>query len=139
MLKQQEVLGGYNPEDYQTERFYVASHDGVKVPVTIVYRKGMKQNGKNPLVLYGYGSYGNSMDTYFSSARISLLDRGFIWAIAHVRGGEEMGRQWYEDGKKLNKKNTFTILSLVANILLNRNLPPVTKCLPWAEVPVDCS
>ncbi len=107
LLKQQEVLGGYNPEDYQTERFYVASHDGVKVPVTIVYRKGMKQNGKNPLVLYGYGSYGNSMDTYFSSARISLLDRGFIWAIAHVRGGEEMGRQWYEDGKKLNKKNTF--------------------------------
>ncbi len=119
LLKQQEVLGGYNPDDYQTERFYVASHDGVKVPVTIVYRKGLKKNGKNPLVLYGYGSYGASMDTYFSSARISLLDRGFIWAIAHVRGGEEMGRQWYEDGKKLQKKNSFLDFIACGEYLVN--------------------
>ncbi len=107
LLKQQEVLGDYNPDDYQTERFYAPSHDGVKVPVTIVYRKGIEKDGNNPLLLYGYGSYGASMDTYFSSARISLLDRGFVYAIANVRGGEELGRHWYEDGKKLKKKNTF--------------------------------
>jgi oligopeptidase B len=107
LLKQQEVLGGYNPEEYQTERFYAPSHDGVMVPISLVYRKGLVRDGTNPIVLYGYGSYGISMDTYFSSARISLLDRGFIWAIAHVRGGEEMGRQWYEDGKKLKKMNSF--------------------------------
>ena len=107
LLKQQEVLGGYNPDDYQSERLYVPSHDGVMVPVSLVYKKGLQKNGTNPLVLYGYGSYGASMDAYFSSARLSLLDRGFVWAIAHIRGGEELGRQWYEDGKLLNKKNTF--------------------------------
>lgn len=107
LLKQQEVLGGYNPDDYQSERIYVSSHDGAQVPVSIVYKKGMKRDGGNPLVLYGYGSYGASMDAYFSSSRLSLLDRGFIWAIAHIRGGEEMGRMWYEDGKLLKKKNTF--------------------------------
>ncbi len=107
LLKQQEVLGGYNPDDYQSERLYATSHDGVKVPISLVYKKGLQKNGKNPLVLYGYGSYGASMDAYFSSARLSLLDRGFVWAIAHIRGGEEMGRQWYEDGKLLKKKNTF--------------------------------
>lgn len=107
LLKQQEVLGGYNPAEYVSERLYVPSHDGVMVPVSLVYKKGLQKNGKNPLVLYGYGSYGASMDVYFSSARLSLLDRGFVWAIAHIRGGEELGRQWYEDGKLLNKKNTF--------------------------------
>lgn len=107
LLKQQAVLGGYNQEDYISERIYVPSHDGVKVPVSIVYKKGLKRDGNNPLVLYGYGSYGASMDAYFSSSRLSLLDRGFIWAIAHIRGGEEMGRMWYEDGKLLKKKNTF--------------------------------
>ncbi len=107
LLKQQEVLGGYNPDDYASERLYVPSHDGVLVPLSIVYKKGMERNGQNPLVLYGYGSYGASMDAYFSISRLSLLDRGFIWAIAHIRGGEEMGRNWYEDGKLLNKKNTF--------------------------------
>ncbi|MBS4062788.1 MAG: S9 family peptidase [Bacteroidetes bacterium] len=107
LLKQQEVLGGYNPDGYQSERIYAISHDGTKVPISIVYKKGIKMNGQNPLVLYGYGSYGASMDAYFSSSRLSLLDRGFIWAITHIRGGEELGRQWYEDGKLLNKKNTF--------------------------------
>ena len=107
LLKQQEVLGGYNPNDYQSERIYATSHDGVKVPISLVYKKGLQKDGKNPLVLYGYGSYGATMDAYFSSARLSLLDRGFVWAIAHIRGGEEMGRQWYEDGKLLKKKNTF--------------------------------
>lgn len=107
LLKRQEVLGGYNPDDYQSERVYVTSHDGAKVPVSLVYKKGLQKDGQNPLVLYGYGSYGATMDAYFSSARLSLLDRGFVWAIAHIRGGEEMGRQWYEDGKLLKKKNTF--------------------------------
>jgi oligopeptidase B len=107
LLKQQEVVGGYDPSAYVSERVYATSHDGVKVPVSIVYKKGLAKDGKNPLVLYGYGSYGASMDAYFSSSRLSLLDRGFIWAITHIRGGEEMGRQWYENGKMLNKKNTF--------------------------------
>ncbi len=107
LLKRQEVVGGYHPEDYVTERLMVPSHDGVLVPVSIVYRKDMAKNEAHPLVLYGYGSYGSSLDAYFSVARLSLLDRGFIWAIAHIRGGEEMGRRWYDDGKMLNKKNTF--------------------------------
>lgn len=106
-LKQQEVLGGFNADDYVSERIYVKARDGVKVPVSIVYHKDFKKDGKQPLLLYAYGSYGSSMDPYFSSARLSLLNRGFAYAIAHIRGGEEMGRHWYEDGKLLKKKNTF--------------------------------
>ena len=108
LLKRQEVVGGFNPSDYVTERLMAPAKDGVMVPISLVYRKGLVKNGDNPLVLYGYGSYGNSMDAYFSISRLSLLDRGFVWAITHVRGGEEMGRRWYEDGKLLKKKNTFT-------------------------------
>jgi oligopeptidase B len=108
LLKQQEVVGEFNPSDYQSERHYITARDGARVPVSLVYRKGFKKDGTAPLLLYGYGSYGYSMDPYFSSVRLSLLDRGFVYAIAHIRGGEEMGRQWYEDGKLLNKKNTFT-------------------------------
>ena len=107
LLKRQEIVGGYEPSCYVTERHLAPSHDGVMVPISLVYKKGIKLDGSNPLVLYGYGSYGSSMDAYFSSARLSLLDRGFVWAIAHIRGGEELGRQWYEDGKLLKKKNTF--------------------------------
>ncbi len=107
LLKRQEIVGGYEPTDYVTERHFAPSHDGVMVPISLVYKKGMKNDGCNPLVLYGYGSYGSSMDAYFSVSRLSLLDRGFVWAIAHIRGGEEMGRQWYDDGKLLKKKNTF--------------------------------
>ena len=119
LLKQQEIVGGYNPNDYVTERLMAPSHDGVLVPISIVYKKGLDKNGQNPLVLYGYGSYGSSMDAYFSLARLSLLDRGFVWAIAHIRGGEEMGRQWYEDGKMLNKKNTFLDFIACAEHLIN--------------------
>jgi len=108
LLKQQEVLGDFNPEDYFTERLYATADDGTQIPISLVYKKGLKKDGKNPMVLYGYGSYGASMDATFRSERLSLLDRGFIWAIAHIRGGQEMGRQWYEDGKLLKKKNTFT-------------------------------
>jgi oligopeptidase B len=108
LLKQDEILGGFDSKNYQTERLYATARDGVKVPVSMVYRKGMTKSGDNPLLLYGYGSYGSSMDASFSASRVSLIDRGFIYAIAHIRGGEELGRQWYENGKLLNKKNTFT-------------------------------
>jgi oligopeptidase B len=108
LKKQDEVLGGYNPSLYQSERVFVKASDGILVPISLVYKKGMVRNGKNPLFLYGYGAYGISSEPYFSSNRLSLLDRGFIFAIAHVRGGGEMGRYWYEQGKLLNKKNTFT-------------------------------
>jgi oligopeptidase B len=108
LKKQYEVLGGYNPSLYQSERIFAKAEDGTMVPISLVYKKGMIKDGKNPLFLYGYGAYGSSSEPYFSSNRLSLLDRGFIYAIAHVRGGGEMGRYWYEDGKLLHKRNTFT-------------------------------
>lgn len=108
LLKQEEVVGDFNPENYQAERRYATVRDGTKVPISLVYRKGLEKNGDNPLLLYGYGSYGASMDPTFSSVRLSLLDRGFVFAMAHIRGGSEMGRAWYDEGKLLKKKNTFT-------------------------------
>ena len=121
LLKQQEVLGGFDKENYQSERLYATAKDGTKVPISLVYRKGFEKDGKRPLLLYGYGSYGNSMEPYFSSTRLSLLDRGFAYAIAHIRGGEEMGRHWYEDGKLLNKKNTFTDFIDCGDYLVENN------------------
>ena len=108
LLKEDEVLGGFDKTNYVTERLYATARDGAEVPISLVYRKGTPINGTSPLLLYGYGSYGATMDATFSTARLSLLDRGFVYAIAHIRGGQEMGRHWYEDGKLLNKKNTFT-------------------------------
>ncbi len=107
-LKQMEVKGGYNASDYVTRRVYATASDGVKIPISLVYKKGMQIDGGQPLLLYGYGSYGISMDSTFRSSRLSLLDRGFIFAVAHIRGGEDLGRAWYENGKLLKKKNTFT-------------------------------
>ena len=107
LKKQQKVVGGYQPEQYITERIYADARDGVKVPISIVYKKGFRKDGSHPVLLYAYGSYGYSMESVFRSSRLSLLDRGFAFAVAHIRGGEEMGRQWYEDGKLLKKKNTF--------------------------------
>ncbi|MEP0273022.1 MAG: S9 family peptidase [Balneola sp.] len=107
LLKQQEVVGGHNPEDYVTERLWATARDGVKVPISLVYKKGFEKNGKGPLLQYGYGSYGSTIDASFSSVRLSLLDRGYAFAIAHIRGGQLMGRQWYEDGKMFKKMNTF--------------------------------
>lgn len=107
LKKQQEVVGGHNPDDYTTERIFAKARDGAKVPISIVFKNGFLNNGDKPLVLYGYGAYGSTIDPYFSSARLSLLDRGFAFAIAHIRGGQMLGRQWYEDGKLLNKKNSF--------------------------------
>ncbi|NBB27708.1 S9 family peptidase [Cellulophaga sp. BC115SP] len=107
LMKEQEVLGVFNKEDYQTERLFATARDGVQIPISIVYKKGFKKEGSQPLLQYAYGSYGYSIDPYFSAARLSLLDRGFAFAIAHIRGGQEMGRPWYENGKMLQKKNTF--------------------------------
>jgi oligopeptidase B len=119
LLKEQEVVGGYNAEEFETERMWATAKDGTRVPLSIVYKKGIKKDGSNPALLYGYGSYGNSMDPYFSSTRLSLLDRGFVYAIAHVRGGQELGRQWYEDGKMFKKKNTFSDFVDCAQFLID--------------------
>ncbi|KPM49707.1 S9 family peptidase [Jiulongibacter sediminis] len=108
LKKQQEVLGGYDKSNYVTERLMAPARDGVMIPISIVYKKGFKKDGKSPLLEYAYGSYGYSIDATFSSSRLSLLDRGYAFAIAHIRGGQEMGRQWYLDGKLMKKMNTFT-------------------------------
>lgn len=107
-LKEQEVPSGFNPGDYTVERLWATASDGVQVPMAIVYKKGLKKEGGNPALLYSYGSYGMSSDVYFSASMYSLIDRGFVYAIAQIRGGSDLGEQWYEDGKLLKKKNTFT-------------------------------
>src|SRR6202163_3560832 len=103
LKKQQAVLGGYDPQLYQSERIYAG-----EVPISLVYKKGFVRDGRAPMLLYGYGSYGLSIDPSFSSDRLSLLDRGFVYAIAHIRGGMDLGKPWHEDGRLLKKKNTFT-------------------------------
>ncbi len=108
LLKRDPVLGGYDPDSYVTERVWATARDGTKIPVSLVYRKGFEKNGKAALLQYAYGSYGASMDPGFSLTNVSLLDRGMVYAIAHIRGGQEMGRKWYDDGKLFKKKNTFT-------------------------------
>jgi oligopeptidase B len=108
LMKQQEVVGDFKVGDYTTERAFATAKDGTKIPVSVVYKKGFNKDGNAPLLLYAYGSYGASTDAAFSSIRLSLLNRGFAFAIAHIRGGQEMGRYWYEDGKMMKKKNTFT-------------------------------
>lgn len=107
LKKQTEVLGGFKQDEYTSERLWATVRDGVKVPISLVYKKGVKKDGSNPVLLYAYGSYGASMSPSFNSNIISLLDRGFVYAIAHVRGGQELGRQWYDQGHMFNKKNTF--------------------------------
>jgi len=121
LKKQQEVVGGHNPEDYTTERLWASARDGVSVPISLVYKKGFEKDGNQPLLLYGYGSYGSTIDPYFNSSRLSLLDRGFAFAIAHIRGGQMLGRQWYEDGKLLKKKNTFFDFIDCAKYLIDQN------------------
>lgn len=118
LLKQQEVVGGYDKTKYATERIFATATDGTKIPVSIVYKKGFKKDGTAPLLQYAYGSYGNSMDASFNSNRLSLLDRGFAYALAHIRGGQEMGRQWYEDGKMMKKKNSFSDFIDVSKFLV---------------------
>ncbi len=118
LRKRKPVLGGYQPDDYEQFREWATAADGTRVPISIVARKGVQRDGSAPALLYGYGSYEHSIDPYFSIARLSLLDRGVVFAIAHVRGGGEMGRQWYEQGKMLAKKNTFTDFVACAEALV---------------------
>ncbi|TNE30768.1 MAG: S9 family peptidase [Bacteroidetes bacterium] len=122
VLKEQEVVGGYDKSQYKSERVWATADDGTKVPISLVYRVDMKREGGNPLLLYGYGSYGHTIDPSFSSTRLSLLDRGFVYAIAHVRGGEYLGRPWYEDGKLLNKRNTFTDFIACGDFLIESGM-----------------
>ncbi len=129
ILKEQEVVGGYNKEEYATERIWAPSHDGVLVPISLVYRKSsFTKDGSNPLLLYGYGSYGATIDAQFSSTRLSLLDRGFVFAIAHIRGGQYLGRQWYEDGKLLHKQNTFSDFISAAKHLQKEQYTSRDRC-----------
>jgi oligopeptidase B len=121
LRKQKPVLGGYRPEDYEQFREWAVAEDGTRIPISIVARKGVPRDGTAPLVLYGYGSYEISIDPSFSIARLSLLDRGVVYAIAHVRGGGEMGRRWYEDGKMLTKRNTFTDFVACARALVRNH------------------
>ena len=122
ILKEQEVLGGnFDKNNYESKRIWATASDGTKIPISLVYRKGLELDGKNPVLQYAYGSYGNTVDPSFSSKRLSLLDRGFVYALAHIRGGEYMGRQWYEDGKLLNKKNTFTDFIACSKFLISEN------------------
>ncbi len=118
LLKQQEVLGGYDAKQYQSERVYVTAPDGVKIPVSLVYKKGFKRDGTHPAHLYAYGSYGSSSNVSFSLARLSLLDRGFVYALAHIRGGGDLGKPWHDDGKMLKKMNTFTDFIAVGDHLV---------------------
>jgi oligopeptidase B len=126
--KQQAIVGNFKSEDYHSERIYVPGKDGTLIPVSMVYKKSIGVPNKHPLLLYAYGSYGISMDPYFSSPRLSLLDRGFIFAIAHIRGGEELGRNWYLKGKLLNKKNTFYDFISCAEWLISNNYTSADRC-----------
>ncbi|WP_303924195.1 S9 family peptidase [Draconibacterium sediminis] len=119
LLKQDEILGGFNKDDYETKRIYATAGDGTQIPISIVYKKGMEKNGNNPTLLYGYGSYGITNNPSFSLRRLPLLDRGFVYAIAHIRGSQINGRQWYEDGKLLKKMNTFTDFNDCAQFLID--------------------
>jgi oligopeptidase B len=129
LLKQEAVLDAhFNTENYHTQRLYATAADGVKVPISIVFNKNkIKKGKKSPLLLYAYGSYGHSIDPHFSSARLSLLDRGFVFAIAHIRGGQELGRWWYDDGKLLKKQNTFTDYIACAEHLIAKGLTSAQK------------
>ncbi|HXO97952.1 MAG TPA: S9 family peptidase, partial [Chthoniobacterales bacterium] len=118
--KQTPVLGGFNRDNYAEEQIYAKADDGVEIPISLFYRKGFRRNGSAPIILHGYGAYGLSEEAEFSSARLSLVDRGIVFAIAHIRGGGELGRTWYEDGKLLKKKNTFTDFIRCAEYLLEQ-------------------
>jgi oligopeptidase B len=126
-LKEQEIPSGFNPEDYAVERLWATALDGVKVPMAIVYKKGLKRDGSNPALLYSYGSYGYSSDVHFSASFYSLIDRGFVFGIAQIRGGSDLGEQWYEDGKLLNKKNTFADFIACSELLMNEKYTSPNK------------
>lgn len=126
-LKEQEIPSGFNPDDYTVERLWATAPDGVKIPMAIVYKKDRKKDGSNPALLYSYGSYGYSSDVYFSASMFSLIDRGFVYGIAQIRGGSDLGEQWYEDGKLLYKKNTFTDFIACSELLINEGYTSANK------------
>jgi len=121
LLKEEEILGDFDKNDYVTKRIYAPARDGKKIPMSLVYKKGLEKNGENPALIYGYGSYGYTIDPTFRLSILPLLDRGFVYAIAHIRGGQINGRKWYEDGKLLNKMNTFTDFNDCAQYLISEN------------------
>ena len=121
LRKQKPVLGDFDPAAYRSERVFATAQDGARIPISLVYKTGFRRDGSHPCLLYGYGSYGSSLDPWFSSNRLSLLDRGFVYALAHIRGGEEMGREWYEQGKLLHKKHTFTDFIACGQTLVAEN------------------
>ncbi|MEQ9021690.1 MAG: prolyl oligopeptidase family serine peptidase, partial [Pseudomonadales bacterium] len=119
LMKQDEVVGGHDPSQYTVERIMIEARDGRSIPMSIIYKKGFKKDGQGPFLLYGYGSYGHTVDPGFSSSRLSLLDRGFAFGIAHIRGSQALGRSWYDDGKMFKKKNTFNDFVDCAQYLIN--------------------
>ena len=127
LLKRVEVLGGYDPAKYKVERFFVPAADGAQIPVSIVYRRDLDPRGKNPLLLYAYGSYGSSQSTTFNPNRFSLIDRGVVYALANIRGGGEMGKEWHEQGRMMSKKNTFTDFVDVADFLVKQGYTSTDK------------
>jgi oligopeptidase B len=127
LKKEDEIPSGYDMTQYKSERIYATAPDGTQVPMSIVYKKGLNMDGSHPALLYGYGSYGATIDATFNSARFSLLDRGFVFAIGHIRGGSEMGREWYEDGKMMSKKNTFTDFIACAEHLIKEGFTSPQK------------
>ena len=127
VVKQDEIPSGYDASQYVSERAYATASDGTQIPMSLVYKKGLEKNGDNPTLLYGYGSYGYSIDPGFNTNRISLLDRGFVFAIGHIRGGSEMGRYWYENGKMKHKRNTFTDFIACAEHLIKENFTRTEK------------
>ncbi len=126
-LKEQEIPSGFNPDDYTVERLWATAQDGVKVPMAIVYKKGLRKDGTNPALVYSYGSYGSSSDVSFSASLYSLIDRGFVYALAQVRGVSDLGEQWYERGKLLHKKNTFTDFIACSELLINKKYTSANK------------
>lgn len=127
ILKVQEIPSGFNPANYNVERLWATAADGVKVPIAVVYKKGLKKDGSNPALLYAYGSYGINMDANFRASMYSLIDRGFVFAIAQIRGGSELGEQWYEDGKMLKKKNTFSDFISCSELLIQEKYTSAQK------------
>ena len=131
LLKEQPVLGGYDRSSYESERIWATADDGTKVPISMVYRKGLESNGQRPMLLRGYGSYGFPYDVRFSSSGVSLLDRGMIVAMAHIRGGGEIGKTWHDGGRMMTKRNTFT--DFIAGIGTSHRAEATRRPTDWSS------
>ena len=138
LRKRQEIPSGHDPAAYVTTRIMAVSHDGAEVPVSILHRRDLERDSSAPLLLYGYGSYGMAMPASFSANRLSLVDRGFVYAIAHVRGGSDKGWSWYLDGKLEKKTNTFDDFAAAGRALIARNTPPQNASSAMAAAPAAC-